>query len=422
MASSSRTRKTLDTLSDLSFDPQNANRGTERGRAALLKSLREYGVGRAVLIDRHGSIIAGNKTVEQARHLDIPLRVVKTDGTHLIAVQRQDLDLATDERARALAVADNRVGELDLEWDVDALKRLLADGVDLSAFWTADEFASLFADSSTGRTDENAVIAPGPTDIVRGDLFVLGRHRLLCGDSTSPADVARLLDGATPALMTTDPPYGVEYDPAWRHRANPNQRTAVGRVMNDDRADWTAAWKLFPGSIAYVWHAALKAPEVAADLETAGFKIRSQIIWEKQHFALSRGDYHWQHEPAWYAVRGKGQWRGDRRQSTVWPVANLNPMGGNRSDENAATGHGTQKPVRLFEIPLLNHTVAGDTVHDPFCGSGTALIAAEKLGRACLAMELDPQYVQVAVTRWTEFTGSKPIRHSATKGTKAVSR
>ena len=422
--SSRRRTTTLDRdLADLTPDPHNANRGTDRGRAALERSLREYGAGRAVLIDRHGTIIAGNKTVEHAKRLHIPLRVVKTNGQHLIAVQRDDLDLATDPRARALAIADNRVGELDLEWDVDMLKQLRADGLDLSAFWTDAEFATLFAEPTIGLTDENAVVEPGPTDIVRGELFVLGRHRLLCGDATSAGDVTRLLDGAAPVLMTTDPPYGVAYDPAWRHRVNPTQRTAVGRVMNDDRADWTAAWQLFPGAIAYVWHAALKAPAVAADLEAAGFTIRSQIIWVKQYFALSRGDYHWGHEPAWYAVRGKGHWRGDRRQTTVWEVPNLNPMGGTRAADNAVTGHGTQKPVRLFEIPIANHTVPGDAVYDPFCGSGTAIIAAEKLGRACVALEIDPKYVQAAVTRWEAFTGAKAVRHRvARSATRRVAR
>jgi len=408
-----RTSKLVRRLTDLNPDPHNANRGTDRGRNALAQSLREFGAGRAILIDRHGCVIAGNKTYEQAKRLNIPFRVVKTDGHQLIAVQREDLDLSTDPRARKLAIADNRVAELDLEWDVDMLKQLVADGLDLSAFWTDAEFATLFADSNKGLTDENAVIEPGDTDIVGGELFVLGRHRLLCGDATSAGDVMRLLEGTTPMLMTTDPPYGVNYDPAWRHRVNPNQRTAVGRVMNDDRADWTDAWKLFPGSVAYVWHAALKAPAVAADLETAGFKVRSQIIWHKQHFALSRGDYHWGHEPAWYAVRGKGQWRGDRRQTTVWDVANLNPIGGTRAADNAVTGHGTQKPVRLFEIPIINHTVAGDAMYDPFCGSGTAIIAAEKLGRACIAMEIDPKYVQAAVTRWEAFTGQKVVRQGA---------
>ena len=392
-------------------DPRNANRGTDRGRAALARSLRNYGPGRSVLLDKHGTIIAGNKTVEQARQLNIPLRVVETDGEFLIAVKRTDLDLATDVRAQALAVADNRVGEIDLEWDVDMLQQIHAAGVDLSGFWTADEFAALFADPRAGLTDENAVVEPAPTDIVRGELFVLGRHRLLCGDATSAGDVTRVLDGAAPVLMTTDPPYGVSHDPAWRHRANLTQRTAVGRVLNDDRAEWTAAWQLFPGRVAYVWHAGLKAPAVAADLEAAGFTIRSQIIWQKQHFALSRGDYHWGHEPAWYAVRGKGHWCGDRRQTTVWEVANLNPLGGSRTGENAVTGHSTQKPVRLFEIPILNHTGVHDAVFDPFCGSGTAIVAAEKLGRACYALDLDPQYVQGAVTRWEAFTGRQAVRH-----------
>jgi DNA modification methylase len=402
-------------LLDLTPDPRNANRGTDRGRAALERSLRDYGAGRAVLIDRHGAVIAGNKTVEQAKRLNLRLRVVKTDGTHLIAVQRDDLDLRTDPRARALAMADNRVGELGLDWNVEMLKQLHADGLDLSAFWSPDEFATLFAEPTSGLSAENAVVEPGPTDIIRGELFVLGRHRLLCGDATSPADVARLLNGVTPVVMATDPPYGVTYDPAWRHRANPAQRTTVGRVRNDDRAEWADAWQLFPGTIAYVWHAALKASAVAADLEAAGFTIRSQIIWQKQHFALSRGDYHWGHEPAWYAVRGKGRWRGDRCQTTVWEVANLNPMGGTRAADNAVTGHSTQKPVRLFELPLLNHTVPGEALYDPFCGSGTAIIAAEKLDRVCHAIEIDPQYVQAAVTRWETFTGNKAVRQRAGK-------
>jgi len=412
MTHTKRTRGRHLSLADLTADPHNANRGTDRGRDALARSLREYGAGRAVLIDRRGRVIAGNKTVEQARALNLPLRVVHTDGSFLIAVQRNDLDLRTDARAKALALADNRVGELDLEWDVEMLKQLRADGLDLSAFWTDDEFEALFDEPRAGLTDENAVVEPGPTDIVRGDLFLLGRHRVLCGDSTSAGDVLRLLEGAVPVLMATDPPYGVQYDPAWRHRMNPHQRTAVGRVMNDDRANWTAAWQLFPGRIAYVWHAALKAAAVAADLEAAHFAIRSQIIWVKQHFALSRGEYHWAHEPAWYAVRGTGQWRGDRRQTSVWEVPNLNPMGGTREADNAVTGHGTQKPVRLFELPLLNHTGPREAVYDPFVGSGTAIIAAEKQGRACLAMDLDPRYVQAAVTRWEAFTGQQAVRHA----------
>jgi DNA modification methylase len=400
------------TLADVTADPRNANRGTARGLVALDTSLREFGAARSIVLDRHGRIIAGNKTAERARELGLPLRVVRTDGRQLVAVQRDDLDLTTDVRAQRLAIADNRVGELDLEWDVDMLRRLSAEGVDLSAFWTEAEFAALLGTAPAGPTDENAVVEPRATTIQRGELFMLGRHRILCGDATSSEDVARVLDGIIPIVMITDPPYGVQYDPAWRHRVAPMQRTAVGRVTNDDRAEWTAAWRLFSGPVAYVWHAALKAGTVAADLEAAGFVIRSQIIWVKQHFALSRGAYHWQHEPAWYAVRrgARSPWFGDRTQTTVWEAANLNAMGGTRHADNAVTGHSTQKPVRVFEIPILNHTRPGETIYDPFSGSGTAVIAAEKLGRACRAIEIEPTYIQATIDRWEAFTGQRATR------------
>lgn len=212
--------------------------------------------------------------------------------------------------------------------------------------------------------------------------------------------------------MVTDPPYGVAYAPAWRHEAYPDQRTAVGTVAHDDRAEWSEALTLFPGDVAYVWHAALHAGTVAASLTASGFDVRSQIVWVKQHFAMSRGDYHWRHEPCWYAVRqgATARWCGDRRQTTVWEVANLNPFGSQASTEDTVTGHGTQKPVRLFEIPLLNHTRAGASIYDPFVGSGSALIAAEKTGRVCLALDIDPVYVQVAVSRWEAFTGQSAVR------------
>lgn len=405
-------------LSDLIPDPRNANKGTARGKQALYASLRELGAGRSILVDRAGRVIAGNKTADQARALGLPLKVVRTDGHELVAVLRTDLDLATDARATQLAIADNRVNELDLEWNAEVLCQLQADGVDVSDFWSDMEFAKLIGESGRGDAEEDRVIEPPPTTIRTGDLFKLGRHRLLCGDATSPTDVARVCEGDTPRLMVTDPPYGVNYDPAWRHRARPHQRTAVGRVTNDDRADWTAAWKLFTGPVAYVWHAALKAGAVAADLEGAGFDIRSQIVWVKQHFALGRGDYHWQHEPCWYAVRrgAKAHWCGDRSQSTVWEIPNLNPMGGSRTDDDAVTGHGTQKPVKLFERAMRNHVTGGDVVYDPFAGSGTAVIAAEKVGCTCLALELEPRYVQAIVDRWETYTGQTANRLSRAGG------
>jgi DNA modification methylase len=162
--------------------------------------------------------------------------------------------------------------------------------------------------------------------------------------------------------------------------------------------------------VAYVWHAGLYAGEVASSLERCEFAIRSQIIWVKQHFALSRGHYHWQHEPCWYAVRvGKSaSWCGDRKQSTVWEVSNLNAFGGETATDTI-TGHGTQKPVEVIRRPLLNHTERGGLVYDPFLGSGSTLIAAEDTGRICYGLELSPAYVDVIVQRWQKLTGRKAV-------------
>jgi DNA modification methylase len=207
--------------------------------------------------------------------------------------------------------------------------------------------------------------------------------------------------------MVTDPPYGVEYDPNWRNeadRANGEKigAHATGRVENDDRADWSEAWGLFPGDVAYVWHGGRYASAVQNSLESAGFDIRCQIIWAKSRFAISRGHYHWQHEPCWYAVRrgSKGHWTGDRSQSTLWQIEH------NKSE----TGHGTQKPVEAMRRPMLNNSSAGQAVYDPFMGSGTSIIAAETTGRVCYGIEIEPKYVDVAIQRWEQFTEKKAKR------------
>jgi DNA modification methylase len=201
-----------------------------------------------------------------------------------------------------------------------------------------------------------------------------------------------------PLLVVTDPPYGVDYDPTWRVRAGLNKnKSKLGKVANDDRADWADAWRLFPGDVAYVWSAPgplqIKSFE---GLVAAGFQVRQQIIWAKDRFALGRGHYHYQHEPCWYAVRAKGHWAGDRSQTSLWQI---------KSREDGGHGHGTQKPVECMRRPILNNSSPGQAVYDPFLGSGTTLIAAETTGRACFAIEIDPIYVDVAVRRWQAFTG-----------------
>jgi len=170
-------------------------------------------------------------------------------------------------------------------------------------------------------------------------------------------------------------------------------------VLNDDRADWREAWALFPGDVAYVWHGALHATTVADSLEASGFNIRSQIIWAKDRLVMSRGDYHWQHEPCLYAVKktGKGHWAGDRKQTTLWQIAN--------KDQDAETVHGTQKPVECMRRPIVNNSSAGQVVYEPFCGSGTTIIAAEMEGRHVYAMELDERYCDIIIRRWQQYVG-----------------
>ena len=243
--------------------------------------------------------------------------------------------------------------------------------------------------------------AGGDADNAAGRRLALGPHRVGCGDSTDGGIVQAVLQGASPDLMVTDPPYGVNYDPEWRHRAGVNNSSRTGKVANDGRADWEAAWALFPGNIAYVWHGALHATTVAASLERQGFAIRAQIIWAKERLVIGRGDYHWQHEPCWYAVRSKGNWTGDRKQTTLWTISS--------KEQDAETVHGTQKPVECMRRPILNNTSPGDFVYEPFLGSGTTLIAAESCGRACRAVELSPLYVDVAVRRWQAFTGERAL-------------
>lgn len=242
-----------------------------------------------------------------------------------------------------------------------------------------------------------------------GDLYELGEHLLICGDSTDADCVSKVLDGKEVILMITDPPYGVNYDASWRDGkgefSDPKMRK---KVINDNNADWRITYSLFPGSIAYIWHGGKHSSLVAKNLEECGYEIISQIIWAKQHLVLSRGDYHWKHEPCWYAVKKGHQhnWKGDRKQTTVWEISNLNPMGKSKNEDDK-TEHSTQKPLECMARPIMNHTDEGEWVYDPFLGSGTTLIAAEKLGRKCIGIELSPAYCDVIVRRYINFMAKK---------------
>jgi DNA modification methylase len=181
---------------------------------------------------------------------------------------------------------------------------------------------------------------------------------------------------------------------------------SLGLVENDSRSDWREAWALFPGDVAYVWHASLQAHVVAGSLIGSAFVLRAQIIWAKQLQVFSQGHYHWKHEPCWYAVRSgaTARWAADRKQNTVWEIQNNNPLGGGGE---LKTGHSTQKPIECMKRPIENNSKPGDAVYDPFVGSGTTIIAAEMTGRKCYAIEIDPTYVDVALKRWQNFTGDR---------------
>ncbi|WP_144299798.1 site-specific DNA-methyltransferase [Elioraea rosea] len=369
---------------------RNARTHSDAQVAQIAASIREFGFTNPILVDGERGVIAGHGRLLAARLLGMT-EVPVIELSHLSPAQR-----------RAYVLTDNKLA-LNAGWD-DAMLRLelgelQADGFDLGLIGFAeDELAALLTEPTSGLTDPDDVPASPVVPTSRaGDVWRLGRHRLACGDCTDPAVVEAVLGGVRPHLMVTDPPYGVAYDPAWRNRAGISTTKRTGAVENDHRADWREAWALFPGDVAYVWHGALHATTVAESLAASGFEIRAQIIWAKERLVLGRGHYHWQHEPCWYAVRGQGHWQGDRRQTTLWTIASR--------DQDAATVHGTQKPVECMRRPIQNNSAPGQAVYEPFSGSGTTLIAAETTGRACHAIELSPTYVDVAVLRWQAFAG-----------------
>jgi DNA modification methylase len=369
----------------------------------MVAAIKEYGIPIPIL---------GRHRGEEIEIVDGHLRVKASRKMGLLTIPVVFCDDWSEAQVKAFRILANRSATW-ATWDEELVALELADldaldfDLSLTGFDPFEINEFLFPDA----VESSAETVPEPKSAVTrlGDLWLCGLHRILAGDATSPEAVASVHGAQIPKLLLTDPPYSVHYDPTWRERAGLGRAQQTGLVQNDDRVDWTEAYRLFPGDVAYVFHAGVHAAEVAAGLEAVGFRIRAQIIWVKQHFALSRGDYHWQHEPCWYAVReGKSSnWCGDRKQSTVWEVPNLNPFGG--SQEEPKTGHGTQKPVEVVRRPILNNTRQKEIVYDPFLGSGTTLIAAELTDRVCYGLEIFPHYVDVIVTRWQELTGKKAV-------------
>jgi len=406
--------------------PKNPRLIRDEKFAKLVKSIKddpEMMELRELLVMPHGKqfvVIAGNMRLRAMMELgykDAPCKVLDKD--------------TSVEKLKAYTIKDN-VGFGEHDWDA------LANGWDTDQLqdWGMDLPGDFGIDASGGLTspDEVPDVPANPLTVL-GDVWIMGKHRIVCGDSTNAETVAKCLNGVKPHLMVTDPPYGVEYDASWREESGIGEG-AHGKVLNDDRADWQPAWDLFPGAVAYVWHAGSFSPTVADSLIASGFVLRNLIVWAKDRLVISRGNYHHQHEPCWYAVRSgqNAQFTEDRTQTTLFKnidditrpgelvfiakdeAKRLYAIRGDKSTlwqipkpVKSETGHSTQKPVECMKRPIENNSSPGQAVYEPFSGSGTTIIAGEMTGRAIHAIELSPAYVDVAVKRWQDFTGLKAI-------------
>lgn len=380
---------------------KNSRTHSDEQVAQIAASIKEWGFTTAVLVDESGSIIAGHGRVMAARKLglaSLPVMVAKD---------------WTDAQKRAYVIADNRLA-LNAGWDNDLLALELGElgdlGFDLELTgFTDEEIKALMpVDVTDGLTGPDET-PPLPDDPVTrpGDVWVMGKHRLLCGDSTSVDDLAKLCENQAVDMWLTDPPYNVAYEGGTKEKL-----TIQNDSMGDDqfrqflRDAYTAADTVMKaGAVFYIWHADSEGYNFRGAAKDAGWTVRQCLIWKKSSLVLGRQDYQWQHEPCLYGWKdGAGHlWASDRKQTTILEF-----------DKPARNGeHPTMKPVALFEYQLLNNTKGGDIVLDSFGGSGTTLIAAEKNGRVARLMELDPKYCDVIVKRWQDFTG-KIATHAET--------
>jgi DNA modification methylase len=384
-------------------NPMNWRTHPERQKKVLDAVLSEVGwAGVALFNKRTGHLIDGHARREWAieNKTEMPVLVGEWDE------KDEKKILATLDPIAAMAEQTN-----------ETLLELL-DGLESNSEeflkWASESINLLTGpDLKAGLTDADDVPKePEKPVSVLGDLWVLGNHRLICGDSTQADTVSKLLGPVKPHLMVTDPPYGVEYDADWRNKA---ARTctgmgnralgagAIGKVLNDNKADWREAWALAPCEVAYVWCA--PGPlncKVHDSLVSVGFEPRMQIVWAKNQLVIGRGHYHAQHENCWYAVKknATGHWTGDRKQSTLWQID---------KPRKSETGHSTQKPVECMRRPMENNSSPGQAIYEPFSGSGTTIIAGEQIGRHIYAIELNPAYIDMAIMRWQNFTGNQAV-------------
>lgn len=383
----------------------------------LMGSIKEFGFLNPVVISEDGGILAGHGRVLAAQKMGIK-QVPCVVENHL-----------TEAQKKAYILADNRLA-LDAGWDEEMLSvelKSLRDeyDFDLEMLGFSDEELKNL-DISLDDLDGEVVRKSDPDDEVKieegepvtkeGDVWILGDHRLICGDCTDPEVVKIVMNGEKPNLMVTDPPYGINYDASSRikpvhkdgkviiKKSCSNQKE--GLVTNDDRCDWTDTYKLFEGNVAYVWCPSLHVDEFMQNLKSCGFEISSVIVWNKSQLVFGRCDYHCKHELCLYVTRGNHNWKGGRQQTNVWDIEVIYLL----KKTEGEWGHSTQKPIECMKRPIENNSDPGDWVYDPFCGSGTTIIAAEMTGRKCCACEISPKYCDAICRRFESVTGKKVYR------------
>lgn len=360
--------------------------------AQIAASIKEFGWTNPILLDGSNGIIAGHGRVLAAQ---------KLGETEVPTIELSHMD---ENQKRAYIIADNKLA-LNAGWDNEMLALEIADlkdaGYDLGLTgFSADELDAMNPEVIEGLTDEDAVPdVPDEPKTKLGDIYKLGNHRLMCGDSTSVDAVTKLTRGGGVDMLLTDPPYNVAYEGKTKESL-----TIQNDSMGDDQfrqflrdAFVTADTVMKKGAVFYIWHADSEGYNFRGACQDAGWKVRQCLIWKKSSMVMGRQDYHWKHEPCLYGWKeGAGHlWATDRKQTTILEF-----------DKPSRNGeHPTMKPVALFEYQLLNNTKGGDIVLDLFGGSGTTMLAAEKHGRHAMLMELDPKYCDVIVKRWEEFTG-----------------
>ena len=394
----------MTSIKDLKSDHKNARKRTDRSAALIAESLKRFGAARSIVIDEDGRILAGNGTVEGAKKAGIDkLRIIEAEGDELIAVRRAGL--SEDEKV-GLALADNRSSDLS-EWDNEMLRQL-SEEHDLTPWFEDDELLAEVLEPEEGKTDPDDVPEAPEEPITKpGDLWILGSHRLLCGDSTNIQHVGRLMDGQKADMVFTDPPYGVSYD----HTARPKPGKKNHGIIDNDELTGQQLQEFLVAALnnadissksdcaAYVWFPDKRPLEFLNALEATAFAFNQTLIWKKP-MLLGRSRYQWAHEPCIFAVKGSPYHTEDRTKTTVWD------FGGYDKSKNQ---HPTQKPTFLAKEAMANSSLPNQIVLDLFGGSGSTLIAAEETHRHARLMELDPAYCDVIVKRWEDFTGKKAI-------------